>query len=140
MGLPGFFDFGDFFPDLESLDFNSGVLGLEDLLEPGPVAFPFCCLILFLDLIVSVFNEIGLGRPCNFKNNPQALHKTWPVSSLLQSGVVWVLQFRQIGLVMLVLVVVVPLLTCVVVLALGCTGFCESGPSCGRGGAFWSWC
>lgn len=69
-----FFNFGDFFPLLtgtllESLDFNSGVLGLD-------VLDGLACLILFLDLIVSVFNEIGLGRPCNFKNNPHALHNT----------------------------------------------------------------
>lgn len=69
-----FFNFGDFLPlpidaPLESFDFNSGVFGPE-------VFEGLACLILFLDLIVSVFNEIGLGRPCNFKNNPQALHNT----------------------------------------------------------------
>lgn len=39
-----------------SLDLSSGVFGLEDLAELG-------CLILFLDLMVSVFNEIGLALP-----------------------------------------------------------------------------
>lgn len=124
-----FFNFGDFFPLpteplLASLDFNSGVFGLD-------VLDGLACLILFLDLMVSVFNDIGLGRPCNFKNNPQALHNTWPVSSLLQSGVVCVLQLRHTGLVMFVLVVVVPLFTCVVVLALGCTGLASIGVGIG---------
>lgn len=72
--------------------------------------------------MVSVFKLMGRGRPWSFKNKPQALHKTWPVSSRLQSGVVCVLQFLHTGLAILVLVVVVPLLMWVVVLALGCTG------------------
>lgn len=69
------------------MDSNLGVLGAEDLAE-----LPDDCLTRFLDLMVSVFKEMGLGLPCNFKNKPQALHKTWPVSSLLHKGVVWVLQ------------------------------------------------
>ena len=89
-----FFSFGDFLPDLPSFDFNSGVLAPEDLLDWELLPF---CLTLFLDLIVSVFKLIGLGRPCNFKNNPQALHNTWPVSSLRHKGVVWVWQFPQTG-------------------------------------------
>lgn len=58
--------------------------------------------------MTSVFNEIGLGRPCNLRNSPQALQSTCPVSSLLQSGVVEVLQFLQIGVDMFVLLVVDP--------------------------------
>lgn len=122
-------DLGDFLPvgaefdeiigtDLESLDFNSGVLGPEFFELWG-------CLIRFLDLMVSVFKLMGRGRPWSFKNNPQALHNTWPVSSRLHKGVVCVLQFLHTGLVILVLVVVVPLLIWVVVLALGCTGWDE---------------
>lgn len=95
--------------------FNSGVLGPEDFAEFG-------CLILFLSFIVSVLRLIGLGRPWSLRNNPQALHNTWPVSSLLQSGVVWVLQLRHTGLVMLDLAVVVPLVIWAVAFAFGCTG------------------
>ena len=116
-----FLGLGDFLPlpfklgNLLSLDLSSGVLGPDDFAELG-------CFIRFRDLMVSVFNEMGRGRPCNLRNNPQALHKTWPVSSLLQSGVVWVLQFRHTGVDMFVLDVVVPLFMWVVDLALGCTG------------------
>lgn len=48
-------------------------------------------------LITSVFNDIGRGRPCSFKNRPQALHRTDPVSSRRHSGVVEVPQFWQVG-------------------------------------------
>ena len=98
------------FEPLTSLAFNSGVFG-DDLL---------LCLTLFLDLMTSLFKEMGLGRPCSFKNNPQALHKTWPVSSLLHNGVVWVLQFLHVGVDMFCFVVVEPFdCVVVVVLALG---------------------
>lgn len=81
-----FLSFGDFLPDLESFDFNSGVFDDVAPLEEFAPAAP--CFTLFLDFIVSVFKLIGLGRPCNLRNNPQALHNTWPVSSLLHKGVV----------------------------------------------------
>lgn len=98
------------FEPLTSFAFNSGVFG-DDLL---------LCLTLFLDLMTSLFKEIGLGRPCSFKNKPQALHKTWPVSSLLHNGVVWVLQFLHVGVDMFCFVVVEPFdCVVVVVLALG---------------------
>jgi hypothetical protein len=45
---------------------------------------------LFRDFIISVFSEMGLGRPWSFKKRPHALHKIWPDSSLRQSGVVLV--------------------------------------------------
>ena len=48
-------------------------------------------------LITSVFRLIGLGRPCSFRNRPQALHSTEPTSSRLHRGVVEVPQFPQIG-------------------------------------------
>jgi len=51
---------------------------------------------LLRDFIISVFSEMGLGRPWSFKNRPHALHKIWPDSSLRQSGVVLVWQFWQI--------------------------------------------
>lgn len=87
----------------ESFAFNSGVLG-DDLL----------CFTLFLDLITSLFKEIGLGRPCSFRNKPHALHRTCPVSSLLHKGVFCVLQFLHVGVVIFCLVVVAPF-DCVVV-------------------------
>jgi hypothetical protein len=44
-------------------------------------------------LMTSVLSEIGRGRPCSFRKRPQALHRTEPVSSRRQSGVVLVVQF-----------------------------------------------
>lgn len=98
--------------DLESalasdLASSLGVFGLD--LEPLADPFEGECFALFLDFITSVFKEIGLGRPCSFRNRPQALHSTWPVSSRLHSGVVDVLQFLHIGVVILVFEVVEPL-------------------------------
>jgi hypothetical protein len=94
--------------------------GLEDVpFEDAECEF----FTLFLDLITSVFSEIGLGRPWSFRNSPQALHNTCPDSSLLHSGVVEVLQFLHTGAEILVLEVVAPFaLTRVVVLAFGCGG------------------
>ena len=48
-------------------------------------------------LITSVLREIGLGRPCSFRNKPQALQRTAPNSSRRQSGVVDVPQFWHVG-------------------------------------------
>lgn len=48
-------------------------------------------------LITSVFKLIGRGRPCSFRNRPQALQSTEPFSSLRHKGVVDVPQFWQIG-------------------------------------------
>lgn len=107
-----FFGLGLFF--LESFDLSSGVFGVEGVL--GPVA---CDLILLRLLIVSVLRDIGRGRPWSLRKRPQALHRTWPVSSRRQRGVVCVLQLRHTGDVMFVLVVVIPLDIWVVVLALG---------------------
>lgn len=45
-----------------------------------------------LFLITSVFKESGLTTPCNFKNNPHALHNGLPCGSLLHNGVVFVWQ------------------------------------------------
>jgi hypothetical protein len=39
-------------------------------------------------LITSVLRLIGLGRPCSFRNKPQALQRTEPASSLRHNGVV----------------------------------------------------
>lgn len=111
-------DFGSLFPSFASFSLSSGVF--------GPSLAKLGCLIRFLSLMVSVFKLMGRGRPCNFKNKPQALQRTWPVSSRRQSGVVCVLQLRHTGDEMLLFVVVVPLLICVVVLALGCTGFAST--------------
>jgi hypothetical protein len=48
-------------------------------------------------LITSVFNEIGRGRPCNFRKRPQALQRTDPISSRRHRGVVEVAQFWHVG-------------------------------------------
>jgi len=48
-------------------------------------------------LITSVLRDIGRGRLCNFKNKPQALHRTAPNSSRRQRGVVEVLQLWHVG-------------------------------------------
>lgn len=40
---------------------------------------------------------MGRGRPCSFRKRPQALQRTEPDSSRLQSGVVLVVQFWQTG-------------------------------------------
>lgn len=48
-------------------------------------------------LITSVFRLIGRGRPCSFRNRPQALQSTEPTSSRRHRGVVEVPQFPQIG-------------------------------------------
>lgn len=48
-------------------------------------------------LMTSVLSEIGRGRPCSFRNRPQALQSTAPVSSRRHSGVVLVVQFWQTG-------------------------------------------
>jgi hypothetical protein len=61
-------------------------------LRPGPPALTRLRL-----LMTSVLSEIGRGRPCSFKNSPQALHSTAPDSSRRQSGVVLVVQFWQTG-------------------------------------------
>lgn len=66
-----------------------------------PLLLPLKCLIRFRGLITSVLRAMGLGLLWSFRNNPQALHKTWPPSSLLHSGVVLVLQLLQIGALML---------------------------------------
>lgn len=93
-----------------SFAFSSGVFG-DDLL---------LFFTLFLDLMTSLFREMGLGRPWSFKNNPHALQSTCPVSSLLHKGVVCVLQFLHVGVDRFCFVVVAPLdWVVVVVLALG---------------------
>ena len=43
-----------------------------------------------LFLMTSVFKLKGRTTPCNFKNNPHALHKGWPCGFLLHKGVVLV--------------------------------------------------
>lgn len=48
-------------------------------------------------LMTSVLREMGRGRPCSFKNKPQALQRTEPDSSRRQRGVVLVEQFWQTG-------------------------------------------
>jgi hypothetical protein len=48
-------------------------------------------------LITSVLRLIGRGLPWSLRKSPQALHRTEPISSLLQSGVVEVVQFWQVG-------------------------------------------
>ena len=48
-------------------------------------------------LMTSVLREMGRGRPCSFRNRPQALHRTEPDSSRRQSGVVLVVQFWHTG-------------------------------------------
>jgi len=48
-------------------------------------------------LMTSVLREMGRGRPCSLRKRPQALHRTAPVSSRRQSGVVLVVQFWQTG-------------------------------------------
>ena len=98
----------------------SGVLGLRFLLKLG-------CLMRLRSLMVSVFKLMGRARPCNLRNNPQALHKTCPVSSRRQRGVVSVLQLRHTGVDMLDLVVMVTLVICVVGLVLGWMGLLMAG-------------
>lgn len=122
--------FGDFF-DFPSRDLSSGVFGLVPAFDDGLLV----CLILFLDFIVSVFKEMGLGRPCNLRKRPQALHNTSPVSSRRHKGVVCVLQFLHTGLEILVLLVVVPLLVYEVVFAFGWIGSDDVGVSERGGGA-----
>ena len=65
---------------------------ISTFLRPGPPVLTRLRL-----LMTSVLSEIGRGRPCSFKNNPQALHSTAPDSSRRQSGVVLVVQFWQTG-------------------------------------------
>lgn len=48
-------------------------------------------------LMTSVLRLMGRGRPCSFKNSPQALQSTEPDSSRRHSGVVLVVQFWQTG-------------------------------------------
>ncbi len=48
-------------------------------------------------LITSVLSEMGRGRPWSLRKRPQALQRTAPVSSRRHSGVVWVVQFWQVG-------------------------------------------
>jgi hypothetical protein len=48
-------------------------------------------------LITSVFRLIGRGLPWSFRNRPQALQRTEPISSRRQRGVVEVVQFWQVG-------------------------------------------
>ena len=74
-----------------------GVLFLPLLSFPAEVPLPLKFFILFLDLMTSVFRDIGLGFPCSFKNKPHALQRTCPASSLLQRGVFEVLQLLQTG-------------------------------------------
>lgn len=61
-------------------------------LRPGPPVLTRLRL-----LMTSVLSEIGRGRPCSFKNKPQALQSTAPDSSRRHSGVVLVVQFWQTG-------------------------------------------
>lgn len=58
-----------------------------------------CCAALprFRLLMVFVLRDMGLERPCSFRNSPQALHRTVPLSSRRHKGVVEVLQFWQTG-------------------------------------------
>ncbi len=48
-------------------------------------------------LITSVLSEMGRGRPWSLRKRPQALQSTAPVSSRRHSGVVCVVQFWQVG-------------------------------------------
>jgi hypothetical protein len=48
-------------------------------------------------LITSVFRLIGRGLPCSLRKRPQALHRTEPISSRRQRGVVEVVQFWHVG-------------------------------------------
>lgn len=59
---------------------------------PGPPVFTLLRL-----LMTSVLRLMGRGRPCSFRKRPQALQRTEPDSSRLQSGVVLVVQFWQTG-------------------------------------------
>jgi hypothetical protein len=51
----------------------------------------------FRDLMISVLRLMGRGRPWSLRKRPQALQRTAPFSSLLQSGVYVVPQLPQTG-------------------------------------------